>query len=297
MSDDVLDLGMSDYAAVTVDVGEEAGLRQLVRALRSEVIRLEKENVALKDQCATEVPPLRTADDFACALQQSLDTLQHRLGKTTNPTSDFAVKELRLDTEVHLEVSTLGLIGYRFPEYGRPVDRAALSRLCLTVVPVPKPGETAVLAQGRFTPDASVEEIHGVGEAYRRDLNLAGVFTIRELLATGSRVRSTAQLEAMLGVDRRLLGTWLQHAELLLVRDIDGRTASVLHDAGIVDLATLAGMKPAQVVARFNKVRVTQKRSGVDALTPETARAWIAAALLYVQARDGCAEPNDDGQE
>jgi hypothetical protein len=86
----------------------------------------------------------------------------------------------------------------------------------------------------------------------------------------------------MLRIDRRRLGEWLEHAALLHVREIDGRTASILHEAGIRDLEMLADREPAEVVASFMKVSRSRK-GPVRELPEEEAGRWIDTARTFLR--------------
>lgn len=266
------------------DVRTTANLGKVVEVLRQEVARLQAENLQLRQLLEQAAAKPRSPDDFSTALAQSIDLLQTRLGETSNPTTGFAVRELHLDAAIHVDVNDLGNLELRFVGPGDVVPAERISRLSLSVVPVPKDEEqaTAGLPLSHFTPDAGLDEVHGIGEAHRRKLNASNLFTVRDLLTTGTRARVALELESLLGVERQTLVTWLAEAELVLVRGIDGRTAHLLVLGGVDSLAKLAAQTPAEVVATIKTQAAGQKRLGKVVLPDEaTAAVWIEAAQRF----------------
>ncbi|MBP6491169.1 MAG: DUF4332 domain-containing protein, partial [Thauera sp.] len=209
----------------------------VIAAMRKELSRLESENAALRRQLAeVEAARKRSPDDFASAVAHTLDTLQNKLAQTTNPVSRFAVREVAIDAQVTVDVSPLGTLEYRFVRPEDDIDPSKLSRIRLDLVPLPR--EDAGLSTGpEFSPYAGVEDIIGVGETWRGALNRQQIYTINDLLVAGSRLKSSAELSALVGIDRERLAEWIGHAELLSVRAIDPRAADVLWAVGIRALA------------------------------------------------------------
>jgi hypothetical protein len=253
----------------------------VIAALRKELTRLESENAALRRQLAeVEAARKRSPDDFASAVAHTLDTLQHKLAQTTNPVSRFAVREVAIDAQVTVDVSPLGTLEYRFVRPEDNIDPSKLSRIRLDLVPLPR--EDAGLSTGpEFSPYAGVEDIIGVGETWRGALNRQQIYTINDLLVAGSRLKSSAELAAMVGVDRTRLAEWMGHAELLSVRAIDPRSADVLWAVGMRDLATLAGASAEEVVAKYNDEVARRAQKNLAPIDTEQAKAWIEAAIKY----------------
>ncbi len=253
----------------------------VIAALRKELTRLENENAALRRQLAeVEAARKRSPDDFASAVAHTLDTLQHKLAQTTNPVSRFAVREVAIDAQVTVDVSPLGTLEYRFVRPEDNIDPSKLSRIRLDLVPLPR--EDAGLSIGpEFSPYAGVEDIIGVGETWRGALNRQQIYTINDLLVAGSRLKSSAELAALVGVDRTRLAEWIGHAELLSVRAIDPRAADVLWAVGIRDLATLAGASAEEVAAKYNDEVARRAQKNLAPIDAAQARAWIEAAIKY----------------
>jgi hypothetical protein len=253
----------------------------VIAALRKELTRLENENAVLRRQLAeVEAARKRSPDDFASAVAHTLDTLQHKLAQTTNPISRFAVREVAIDAQVTVDVSPLGTLEYRFVRPEDTIDPSKLSRIRLDLVPLPR--EDAGLSTGpEFSPWAGVEDIIGVGETWRGALNRQQIYTINDLLVAGSRLKSSAELAALVGVERTRLAEWMGHAELLSVRAIDPRAADVLWAVGIRSLAMLAGASAEEVAAKYNHEVARRAQKNLAQIDAAQAKAWIDAAINY----------------
>jgi hypothetical protein len=253
----------------------------VIAALRKELTRLENENAVLRRQLAeVEAARKRSPDDFASAVAHTLDTLQHKLAQTTNPISRFAVREVAIDAQVTVDVSPLGTLEYRFVRPEDTIDPSKLSRIRLDLVPLPR--EDAGLSTGpEFSPWAGVEDIIGVGETWRGALNRQQIYTINDLLVAGSRLKSSAELAALVGVERTRLAEWMGHAELLSVRAIDPRAADVLWAVGIRSLAMLAGASAEEVAAKYNHEVARRAQKSLAQIDAAQAKAWIDAAINY----------------
>jgi len=198
-----------------------------------------------------------------------------------NPVCNFAIRELTIETNVHVEVTALGTINYRFVELHDDIDPAKLSKLNFSIVPLPKEGTAGSWTRSDFTPYDDIEEIQGIGDAYKRKLNAQNIYTVSDLLNASTRVRSKIELGAMLGVDHSRLTEWVAHAELMTVRSINGQNAEVLYESGIADLSTLADKEPFQVVDAYN-ARVTKRnQANLKPITETTAQDWIKAARAF----------------
>lgn len=262
--------------------GSSDNLETVIDALREDLLALTEENQTLRQQIAAlEAAGSRTPDDFASAVSHTLDTLQSRLSETKNPVSRFAVRNFSIEANVYVDVSPLGTIDYRFTRPGDAVDPARLSKLKLDLVPLPKEDRSGSWTHPEFTPFIDVEEVQGIGEEYKKRLNAQQIYTVGDLLSAATRVRTQAQLAATLRVQREHLAQWLVNAELMTIKDIDGRQAEVLAGLGINSLDALAAQEPETLAAAYNAQVAS---AGVDALrpvTPAQVKTWIDTAAAY----------------
>lgn len=249
-------------------------LEQVVELLRQQVAQLQGTNADLTAKLADAQSPATSSDDFAAGLQHSLDNLQDRLTDMGNATSNFAVREFSIESKVHVDVTSLGTIGFRFVQPGEDVDAAALSTVRISVVPVPKPaGDVAAPVA-----DPGVEAIDGLSSDQVTKLRAAHVTTVGSFAQVATRASTTASLVSMLGVDRDAIGRYTLLAGLLTVPGLDRVKAAVLYDAGITDVATLAAADPAALVRQY--AAAAKRRSEDDGFRPskDQAAEWIAAA-------------------
>jgi hypothetical protein len=272
----------AEKAALEQKVAVLTARDQQAEGLRQKVAALESENQELRIAIQR---PTRQADDFASAVAHSVDSLQNRMASLTNPVSNFAVREFTIDAKVQIDVSPLGTVEYRFIQPGEEVEPSEISNVSLTIVPIPKADAAGTFTRADFTPMLPVEDIQGIGEAYRKALNAHQIYTVSDLLAAGTRVRGSVELATMLDVDRTRLAEWLSHAQLMTVREIDGRKAEVLYDLGIQSLEQLAAADPAGLAARYSARTQQLDRQTVSPIDTEEVTRWIQAARAFVGSR------------
>lgn len=257
-------------------------LEKIVEVLREEVVMSKQENLELKDKLKKAlVKPSRTPDDFATAVSHSLDTLQTRLAQMSNSVSNFAIREFTIETNVHIDVTPLGTIDYRFVQPEDNIAPEKLSKLKMTLSPIPKPTAQGVRSRSDFTPLHDIDDIQGIGEAYRKRLNNHQIYTVSDLISAGSRVRSKVELESLLEVDRDRLSEWISHAELMTIKDIDGRSAEVLYNIGINNLKQLSAKSAEDLAKQYNAEIKKVGHSTLKPITAEKAAPWIKAAQAY----------------
>lgn len=127
-----------------------------------------------------------------------------------------------------------------------------------------------------------MEEIRGIGKQLRQQLNQEGIYTVGDLLHAGGRVRGTVELASLLEVDRYRVEEWLGHAQLLTIRDVDGRTAGVLYELGIRNLQELAAANPETLTADFNAHVLRTGRKRVASVDAAKVTPWIVAARSFL---------------
>jgi hypothetical protein len=260
---------------------ERKNYQTLLLALQKQLAALEAANAALTAQLEALRNPPRSPEDFATAVQQSVDELQQRLSTTRNPVSSFALKDFRLEAQVMVDVSPLGTIEYRFARPGEPADPATLSRITLELVPLPKSGLDHTWTADLFQADLTVGALPSIEPQQSRILEDNHIFTIGEFLQVGTRARAAAYLVALLGVERARLSAWVQQAELLTLKGTNGATVLVLIAAGFPSLQALAAATPEALLAAYQQARQGPGHAGSVDVTLDQARQWVAAARRY----------------
>lgn len=272
---------LTHAAGAPPDPNADKNVDLVMASLRSEIAKLQEENQGLQGQLDRLLSKPTAPEDFGTALQQSLDKLQTLLYSMTNPVSNFAVKEFRLETNVEVTVTPLGTVEYRFIPFDRKVDPGALSRLTLQLVPVPKQ-TTANTFTSQFQPQLSVAAIEGLTADQQDLLHRSGIDTVGDFLSVGTRARSSVELLALLKLDRANMAALVASSQLLTLKGVDGPRAAVLIAAGIDSLEKIAGLKPDDLIKRFNEQRTTMKRNDAAPLDAAGAAAWVAAAAAFL---------------
>jgi len=254
-----------------------------VQSLQDEIARLQSENLSLKkSQEQILVQRVRTPDDFATALTHSVDSLQTRMSQMKNPVCNFAIREMTLETNVHIEVTELGTIDYRFIGPNDDIKPEKLSKIRINLVPLPKESPACSWTQRAFTPYADIDEIQGIGDTFKKKLNEHQIFTVSDLLNASTRMRSKIELASMLEVDHNRLGEWVSHAELMTIRPIDGKMAEVLFKTGISSLELLAKAQKETLTVDYNNQVKKMKVASLAQISEKEASEWIGAAKSWV---------------
>jgi hypothetical protein len=179
-----------------------------IAALTAEIGNLQSRVQKLQAALDATQSQIRAPDDLATGLQSALDKLQAALSHADNPTSVFAVREFRLETNVHVGVTAFGLIEYRFPAFDEKVEPTSLSRISVDLVAVPR--DRAADA----TADLPLEEVPGLDDKQRLALRENGIATAKDFLAVGTRARTSAAVASLLNVDRAQLSTLVSNVKL-----------------------------------------------------------------------------------
>ena len=261
---------------------ERKNLLQIIDQLKREVSEVQSRSLKLESDLATLRERPSAADDFAGGVQQSLDELQQRMANMRNTTSNFAVREFKLEASVFVQVTPLGSVEYRFVQPGEVAPPQALSKLSLQVVPVPKDSLAGVFTGNLFQPETPVAALPELSADAARQIESAGVFTLGEFLQVGTRARAQAYLSALLGVERQRLALWSQQALLMTLRGVNGAAALVLIEAGLSSFETLSRQTPEALVGAYEATRARRPDLAAPVLGTALAAQWVRAARQYL---------------
>jgi WD40 repeat protein len=265
-----------------VGADERANLTAIIDRLKKELAAAQSANRQLQADLQTLRERPTTASDFASGVQQSLDELAQRMTTMRNPVSNFAVREFKLDASVFVQVTPTGAIEYRFVQPGDEAPPAAVSKLSMSVVPLPKDNLAGVWTPNLFQPEIPVAALPGITAPQARQLEGQGAFSIGEFLQTATRLRAQAVLEALLEVDRTRLALWAQQAALMTLRGVDGRMAQFLIELGVGSFEALAAVAPQALALRIAQALAANPVTGVAPITVALAALWIRAARQYL---------------
>jgi hypothetical protein len=261
---------------------ERKNLQAVIDELRKEVGRLQSETLQLSADLSALRDRPSAPDDFATAVQQSLDELQQRMASMRNSMSNFAVREFKLEADVFVQVSPLGSIEYRFVQPGDNVNATALSKLSLHLVPVPKNDLAGVWTPNLFQPELGLAALPDLQPGQLQRLEAAGLYSIGDFLQVGTRARAQAFLEALLGTERKRLALWAQQAALMTLRGVNGGAALVLVEAGLGSFDALAASSAPAVEKAYSKIRGKHPEWSAPPVDEALASQWIRAARQYL---------------
>lgn len=78
-----------------------------------------------------------------------------------------------------------------------------------------------------------IEEIEGIGGAYARKFEAAGVKTTEDLLDKAALKKGRAALAEETGISEKLILKWANHADLFRIKGVAGQFAELLEAAGV----------------------------------------------------------------
>lgn len=100
-----------------------------------------------------------------------------------------------------------------------------------------------------------IDEIEGIGAAFRAKLGTAGVANTDDLLEKAASKKGRVALAEATGIDEKRILTWVNLADLMRVNGIGRQFAELLHAAGvdtIKELRTRNATNLAEAVASAN---------------------------------------------
>jgi hypothetical protein len=266
-----------------VGADERKNLLSIIDQLKKElatkqdsILKLQQELATLRDM------PSSAPEDFATAVQQSLDELQQRMANMRNGVSNFAVRDFKLDASVFVQVTPLGSVAYRFIQPGEDIEAAAVSHLSLNVVPIPKNDARGVWTSNLFQPEQPISALPEVDATLAARLEKAGLYSVGEFVQVATRARAQAQLEALLDVSRDRLTLWAQQAALMTLRGVNGAAATVLIRADLGSFEALAASDGATVLQRYEKTREAMNAQAAAPADVALAAQWVQAARQYL---------------
>ena len=122
-----------------------------------------------------------------------------------------------------------------------------------------------------------VEEIEGIGPAYAKQLQDAGIRTSDALLERAGPKAGRDALAVDTGISGKLLLEWVNACDLMRIKGIGAQFSDLLEAAGIDSPAELAQRNPANLAQTFgelNAARATTRRAPTEAMVA----GWIEQA-------------------
>jgi hypothetical protein len=243
-------------------------LQAVIDRLTRELGELRGQNLALQGRIDQLLVPAKSPDDLASALQRTVDRLQTELASLSNPVSNFAVKDFRLETALTVSITELGTIEYRLLQPGSNVDPNSISKLTLSLVPIEKQRPDGTLSPLLFQPGKELAVL-GMNEELRHTFERNHIFTVGDFRSTVMRAQVRASLIASEKTTQQELALLQARAELVLLAGIDRDIADLLMAAGIDSLQALARSTPEGLMLILTNIEKAQLAQ------------WIAAAQAF----------------
>jgi predicted flap endonuclease-1-like 5' DNA nuclease len=110
----------------------------------------------------------------------------------------------------------------------------------------------------------NIKDIEGIGPAYAKKLEKAGIHTTDALLKAGATAKGRKELAAETGISETLILEWVNLADLYRIRGIGSEYADLLEEAGVDTVAELAKRVAANLYEKM--VEVNQAKNLVNRL-------------------------------
>ena len=124
---------------------------------------------------------------------------------------------------------------------------------------------------------ADLQTVEGIGEAYEKKLQEAGVDSTKALLEQGATPGGRKGIAEKAGIDDKLILRWVNHVDLFRVKGIGGEYAELLEAGGVDTIPELAQRNGDNLFRKLESVN--QEKSLVRKLpTLSQVNEWIAQA-------------------
>lgn len=124
---------------------------------------------------------------------------------------------------------------------------------------------------------STLSTIEGIGEAYCRKLENAGIHTVDHLLEFGSSVKGRKEIAKKAGISEKLVLNWVNRADLIRIKGIGNQYADLLEAAGVDSVPSLARRNPENLMLKLQEVN--DKKHLVRAMPyVKQVRKWVVRA-------------------
>ena len=165
------------------------------------------------------------------------------------------------------------------PPEAKPVDpRTETIPPALTVLPgAMKNLPSAVTTGSRLQLEQDIEVVDGIGPTYSALLRISGINSVNDLLRVCATERRRQDLANQVGVPYTTLLRWVYRGDLLRVRGVGRKYATLLESAGVNSVSDLSTRNPrylSQTLRKVNNERRLVRRTPPS----ETIEIWVNAA-------------------
>ena len=122
-----------------------------------------------------------------------------------------------------------------------------------------------------------IDEVEGIGPAYREKLAGAGIRTTDDLLSKCGGANGRKAVAESSGLSEKLLLNWANKADLMRISGIGPQFAELLEASGVDTVKELRTRRPDNLAAKMAEVN-TQKNLAKTAPAAAAVQKWIEAA-------------------
>ena len=122
-----------------------------------------------------------------------------------------------------------------------------------------------------------IDEIEGIGQAYKKKLSAAGITSTDHLLKQCGSAKGRKDVAEQTGLTTKQLLKWADMADLMRVKGVGRQFGELLKASGVDTVKELRHRNAANLCAKLAEVNATKKLAKA---VPNEAKvaAWIAAA-------------------
>ena len=88
-----------------------------------------------------------------------------------------------------------------------------------------------------------LSDIEGIGAAYEKKLNKAGIKSTDALLKAGATPKGRTELEVATGIGHALILEWVNHSDLYRIKGVGSEYSDLLEEAGVDTVVELSKRK------------------------------------------------------
>jgi predicted flap endonuclease-1-like 5' DNA nuclease len=126
-------------------------------------------------------------------------------------------------------------------------------------------------------------EIEGIGDAFAKKLEAAGITTVEGLLKDGATPAGRKSLAEKTAISDKLILKWVNHADLFRINGVGGQYAELLEAAGVDTVMELSQRKAANLYAKLVEVNAAKNIANATPGESQVAK-WVEEAKTLPRA-------------
>lgn len=104
-----------------------------------------------------------------------------------------------------------------------------------------------------------IVDIEGIGDAYAKKLEAAGIKTVDDLLEKAKTPAGRKELAATTEISEKLILTWSNHADLMRIKGVGPQFSELLEAAGVDTVKELKHRVATNLQAKMEEINATKK--------------------------------------